>query len=133
MKYKVHIDGYDLTPLITGKQKESPRRLFVYPTDGGQVSGIRYDDWKLVYMEQRAKKFDIWRDPFVVLRAPKLFNLRRDPFERADNDSNNYDHWWAEHLGNLWPGAAVATEYFETCHMPASRRYGIGLSMLDSR
>jgi len=113
-KFHVRIDGYNLLPLITGKEKESPRRLFVYPTDAGEICGIRYDDWKLVYMEQRAKHFDIWRDPFVTLRAPKLFNLRRDPFERADTDSNNYDHWWAERIGNLWPGAAVATEFFET-------------------
>jgi arylsulfatase A-like enzyme len=113
-KYHVRIDGYNLLPLITGQTKESPRRLFVYPTDAGEICGIRYDDWKLVYMEQRAKNFDIWRDPFVTLRAPKLFNLRRDPFERADTDSNNYDHWWVERIGNLWPGAAVATKFFET-------------------
>ena len=65
-------------------------------------------------MEQRTKRMDIWRDPLVTLRAPKLFNLRRDPFERADTDSNNYDRWWIEHVGNMWPGAAVATEFFKT-------------------
>jgi arylsulfatase len=112
--YKVHIDGFNVLPHITGKEKESPRRLFVYPTDGGEVAGIRYDDWKLVYMEQRTKHFDIWRDPLVTLRAPKLFNLRRDPFERADTDSNNYDRWWAVKMGNLKPGGVVATEFFET-------------------
>ncbi|MBW1811894.1 MAG: arylsulfatase, partial [Deltaproteobacteria bacterium] len=99
-KFHVRIDGYNLLPLITGKQKESPRRLFVYPTDAGEICGIRYDDWKLVYMEQRTKRMDIWRDPLVTLRAPKVFNLRRDPFERADTDSNNYDRWWIEHVGN---------------------------------
>ena len=65
-------------------------------------------------MEQRTKRMDIGRDPLVTLRAPKLFNLRRDPFERADTDSNNYDRWWIEHVGNFWPGAAVATEFFKT-------------------
>ena len=65
-KFHVHIDGYNLLPLLTGQEKESPRHLFVYPTDGGEICGIRYDDWKLVYMEQRAKNFDIWRDPFVT-------------------------------------------------------------------
>ena len=65
-------------------------------------------------MEQRTKRMDIWRDPLVTLRAPKLFNLRRDPFERADTDSNNYDRWWIEHVGNFWPGAWVATEFFKT-------------------
>ena len=108
------IDGYNLLPHITGKEGESPRRLFVYPTDGGEVAGIRYDDWKVVYMEQNAKHFDIWRDPFVTLRAPKLFNLRRDPFERADTDSNNYDRWWAVKMGNLKPAGIVATEFFKT-------------------
>ena len=112
--FHVRIDGYNLLPHITGKEKESPRRLFVYPTDGGEIAGIRYDDWKLVYMEQRAKKMDIWREPLVTLRTPKLFNLRRDPFERADTDSNNYDRWWIERIGNVWPGAAVATEFFKT-------------------
>ena len=113
-EFKVRIDGYNLLPRLTDQAGEPPRRLFVYPTDGGQIAGIRYDDWKVVYMEQRSKKFDVWRDPFVTLRAPKLFNLRRDPFERADTDSNNYDHWWAEHLGNMWPGGMVATEFFAT-------------------
>ncbi|MBT8339879.1 MAG: arylsulfatase [Desulfatitalea sp.] len=113
-EFKVHIDGENLLPHLAGKEKESPRRLFVYPTDGGEICGIRYDDWKLVYMEQNAKRMDIWRDPMVTLRAPKLFNLRRDPFERADSDSNTYDRWWIERVGNVWPGAAVATEFFET-------------------
>jgi hypothetical protein len=113
-KFNVHIDGYNLLPLLTGKEKESPRRLFVYPTDEGEISAIRYDDWKLVYMEQRTKRMDIWRDPLVTLRAPKIFNLRRDPFERADTDSNNYDRWWIQRIGNVWPGAAVATEFFKT-------------------
>jgi len=113
-KYHVHIDGYNLIPYITGEVKESPRRLFVYPTDGGEICAIRYDDWKLVYMEQRAKRMDVWREPLVTLRAPKLFNLRRDPFERADTDSNSYNHWWAEHVGNFFPGGAVAAEFFTT-------------------
>ncbi len=65
-------------------------------------------------MEQRSGKMDIWRDPLVTLRAPKVFNLRRDPFERADTESNNYDHWWVVKMGNLKPGSVVATEFFET-------------------
>ena len=114
MTYKVHIDGYNLLPHLTGKEKESPRRLFVYPTDGGEVAAIRYDDWKIVYMVQRAKTTDVWREPLITLRAPLLFNLRRDPFERANTDSNQYNHWWALKMGNLKPAGAVAAEYFET-------------------
>ena len=112
--YKVRIDGFNVLPHITGKEKESPRRLFVYPTDGGEVAAIRYDDWKIVYMVQRAKTTDVWREPLVTLRAPLLFNLRRDPFERANTDSNQYNHWWALKMGNLKPAGAIAAEYFET-------------------
>jgi len=62
----------------------------------------------------KAKQSIIAFVELVTLRAPKLFNLRRDPFERADTDSNNYDRWWIEHVANFWPGAAVATEFFKT-------------------
>jgi len=112
--FHVRIDGYNLLPYLTGQEKESPRRLFVYPTDAGEICGIRYDDWKVVYMEQNAKRMDIWRNPMVKLRAPKIFNLRRDPFERADTDSNTYDRWWIERIGNVKPGSVVAAEFFET-------------------
>jgi arylsulfatase len=113
MTYNVHIDGFNLLPHITG-QAESPRRLFVYPTDAGEVAAIRYDDWKLVYMEQRARSTTVWREPLITLRAPKLFHLRRDPFERADTDSNQYNHWWAVKMGNMKPAGVVATEFFKT-------------------
>jgi len=113
-KYHVRIDGYNLLPYLTGQEKASPRRLFVYPTDAGEICGIRYDDWKVVYMEQRTKQMDIWRDPMVTLRAPKLFNLRRDPFERADTDSNIYNRWWVERIGNVKPAGVVAAKFFET-------------------
>ena len=111
--YKVHIDGFDLTDHLT-EDKPSPRRLFVYPTDSGEICGIRYDDWKVVYMEQRAKRMGIWREPFVTLRAPKLFNLRRDPFERADTDSNVYDRWWMQNSANLGVASDIAIKYFKT-------------------
>ena len=112
--YKVRIDGYNVLPHITGKEKDSPRRLFIYPTDGGEVAAIRYDDWKLVYMEQRAKTTTVWREPLITLRAPLLFNLRRDPFERANTDSNQYNHWWAVKMGNMKPAGVVAAAFFET-------------------
>ena len=113
-KFKVRIDGYNLLPHLTGEKEEPARRLFVYVTDEGQVSGIRYDDWKVVFMEQRARRFDVWREPFVTLRAPKLFNLRRDPFERADTDSNMYNRWWGERGGTMGPVLVIAQKFFET-------------------
>lgn len=98
-QFKVHLDGYDILPYLTGEAKTSPRRDFTYYNDEGQLVGIRVEDWKFVFFEQRARKFDVWREPFVELRIPKLFNLRRDPFERADTDSNNYNRWWVERAG----------------------------------
>jgi len=112
--YRVRIDGYDLLPRLTGKAEKGPRRHFLYFSDDGDLMAIRYDDWKIVYLEQRARQFDVWREPFVKLRAPKIFNLRRDPFERADTDSNNYNHWWSEHVFLIQPAAAIAMEYMKT-------------------
>ena len=96
MTYNVHLDGYNVLDLLTGKTEKSPRDKFYYVSDDGQLLAIRVGDWKSVFAEQRSKRFDVWRDPFVELRAPKLFHLRRDPFERADTDSNNYNRWWSK-------------------------------------
>jgi arylsulfatase len=82
--YKVHIDGYNLLPYLTGEVDTSPRPGFVYFSDDGDVLALRFDNWKVVFMEQRAQgTLRIWAEPFVALRVPKLFNLRTDPFERA--------------------------------------------------
>lgn len=95
-KFKVHLDGYNLLPYLKGEQKTSPRKHFMYLSDTSDIVGIRDGDWKIVFAEQRAKQFDVWREPFVFLRIPKVFNLRRDPFERADEHSNSYNEWWAD-------------------------------------
>ncbi|MEZ5568879.1 MAG: arylsulfatase [Halioglobus sp.] len=97
--YRVHLDGFDFLPYLTGKVEQGPRESFIYWSDDGQLTGMRIGDWKVVFAEQRAAKFDVWRDPFVPLRIPKLFNLRRDPFERADTDSNAYNEWWGRIAG----------------------------------
>jgi arylsulfatase A-like enzyme len=92
--YKVHIDGYDFLPYLTGSAEKGPRPGFVYFSDDGDVLGLRFDNWKAVFMEQRtAGTLAVWVDPFVVLRAPKLYNLRTDPFERAETTSNTYYDW----------------------------------------
>jgi len=93
--FKVHLDGYDLLPLLTGQEKKSPRTDFFYFSDDGDLVALRYDNWKAVFMEQRAQgTMAVWADPFVPLRVPKLFNLRTDPFERADTTSNTYWDWF---------------------------------------
>ena len=92
--FKVHIDGYDLLPYLTGEVEQSPRKGLVYFSDDGDVLAVRFDNWKVVFMEQRTVgTLAVWADPFVVLRVPKLYNLRTDPFERADTTSNTYYDW----------------------------------------
>ena len=98
-KFKVHLDGYNFLPYLTGKKSDGPREEFFYFSDDGELVGLRYNQWKLVFAEQRAKTFQVWSEPFVKLRIPKLFNLRSDPFERADTDSNNYNTWWIRRAG----------------------------------
>ena len=87
----VHLDGFNLIPYFSGEAKESPRKSFFYVSDDGDILAIRMRDWKVVLTEQRAKQLLCWFEPFVKLRVPKMFNLRRDPFERADEHSNT--HW----------------------------------------
>jgi arylsulfatase A-like enzyme len=98
-KFNVHLDGYNFLPYFSGEEETAPRREFFYFSDDGLLVSARVDDWKLVYAEQRAQRFDVWRDPFLVLRIPKVFHLRRDPFERADTDSNSYNLWWDKKIG----------------------------------
>jgi len=96
--YNVHIDGINMLPYLTGKVEESPREFFFYASDDGDLLALRHGDWKFVFMEQRAKTMLCWAEPFVSLRCPKIFNLRRDPFERADENSNTYWDWWMDHV-----------------------------------
>jgi arylsulfatase len=95
--FRVHIDGFNMLPYLTGEVSESPRENFFYISDDGDILAIRHNDWKAVLMEQRAKQMACWAEPFVRLRVPKIFNLRRDPFERADENSNTYWDWVLSH------------------------------------
>jgi arylsulfatase A-like enzyme len=113
--YKVHIDGYNLLPYLTGEVDESPRKGLVYFSDDGDVLGIRYDNWKCVFMEQRTQgTLLIWLDPFVPLRAPKLYNLRTDPFERADVTSNTYWDWVFDNSYLLLAAQALVVQFLHT-------------------
>jgi arylsulfatase A-like enzyme len=115
MTFKNHIDGYNMLPYITGQAKESPRQLFIYFSDDGDVLAVRYDNWKVVFMEQRCQgTLQIWAEPFTPLRLPKIFNLRTDPYERADITSNTYYDWLLHNMYFLFVAQTVAAKFVET-------------------
>jgi arylsulfatase len=110
--FRVHIDGFNLLPHLTGEAEAGPRKLFVYFSDDGDVLAMRFDNWKAVFMEQRtAGSLQIWMEPFVTLRVPKLFNLRLDPFERADVTSNTYYDWFLDNLYLVLAATTVVSEF----------------------
>ena len=112
-KFKVHIDGLNMLPYLTGAEKEGPRKAMFYISDDGDILAIRGGDWKMVLMEQRAKQMMCWAEPFVKLRVPKIFNLRRDPFERADENSNTYWDWMISHAYLLYAMQALVAGQIE--------------------
>jgi arylsulfatase A-like enzyme len=112
--FKVHVDGYDALPYLRGETDESPREWFFYTSDDGLITAIRYGDWKAVFYEQRAKGMQLWAEPFVALRMPKIFNLRRDPFERADENANIYWDWMLDHIFVMYPMQALAAEQIQS-------------------
>jgi arylsulfatase len=111
--FKVHLDGFNMLPYFAGEAKESPRQFFFYVSDDGDILALRMGDWKVVLMEQRAKALACWFEPFVHLRAPKMFHLRRDPFERADESSNTYWDWLLSHAYIMYAMQAVVSKQIE--------------------
>jgi len=113
--YKNHIDGYDLLPYLTGQVKESPRKFFFYFSDDGDVLGLRFDNWKIVFMEQRLRgTMGVWAEPFVRLRLPKIFNLRTDPYEFADITSNTYWDYVVHNAYFIFAAQLAAAKFTET-------------------
>ncbi|MFP2911734.1 arylsulfatase [Pyxidicoccus sp. 3LFB2] len=113
--FKVHIDGYNLLPFLKGEVKENPRRAFLYWSDDGDLMALRFGVWKVHFLEQRAHGLGVWRESFAELRAPKIFNLRSDPFERGDIDgSMYYDQWMMEHAYMLVPAQALVGQFLKT-------------------
>ena len=105
--YRVHLDGHNQLPYVTGEVEESPRRHFFYVSDDGDLTALRFDNWKIVFMEQRAPgTLNVWLEPYTILRAPKVFNLRTDPYERADITSNTYFDWVFDHVWLFVPAQA---------------------------
>ncbi|RUR77442.1 arylsulfatase [Chlorogloeopsis fritschii PCC 9212] len=113
--FKIYLDGYNMLDYWTGKTDKSPRVEFFYFSDDGDLTGLRYDNWKLVFAEQRVMgTLRIWQEPFVLLRAPKIFNLLTDPYERADITSNTYYDWVLEHSFLAVPAQAYVAQFLDT-------------------
>ena len=133
--YKNHIDGYNQLDYITGKAKDSPRNEFWYVNDDGDVVAARWRDWKVVFLENRGQAFGVWREPFVELRVPLLFNLRRDPFERAQHNANIYNDWFLDRVFVIAPIQGLATQFLLTMkEFPPSQSPGsFNLSKIEEQ
>ena len=114
VNYNVHLDGYNLMPYFQGQATEWPRKEFLYWTDDGALAALRYDRWKVVFMEQRAHGFDVWEEPLVTLRLPKLFDLRSDPFERADHEAMGYQKWRFDRVFLMGPAQAYVSNWLQS-------------------
>ncbi len=113
--FKVHLDGYNILPMLTGETEESPRKEVFYFSDDGDLTALRYDDWKLVFMEQKAQgTMRVWMEPFVPLRLPLIEHLRRDPYERATTTSNTYYDWLLDRAFLLVPAQAYVGQFLAT-------------------
>lgn len=113
--FKIHLDGYNMLAYLTGKESKSPRQEFFYFSDDGDLTALRYDNWKIVFMEQRATgTLQIWLEPFTRLRAPKIYNLRTDPYERADITSNTYFDWMLDHVYLFLPVQSYVAKFLES-------------------
>jgi arylsulfatase len=111
--FRVHIDGVNVLPYLTGQVKESPRNNFFYVSDDGGIMAVRTGDYKLVFEQQLATSTMVWAQPMVKLRLPLIFNLRRDPFERADFNSNVYWDWLMNHVPQLYECQALVAAQLE--------------------
>jgi len=122
--FKVHLDGYDVTDSFAGKGPD-PRKEFFYFNDDGSLVALRYNQWKLVFQEQRAHGFDAWAEPFVARRVPLIFNLRSDPFEEAQHTSMDYKHWMIDRVFVLVPAQQYVGAFLATFkEFPPSQKVG---------
>ena len=112
--FRVHLDGYDQSVALADPEAEDPRREFFYWTDDGDLAGLRYDQYKAVFMEQQSHGLEVWVQPLVPLRAPKIFNIRSDPFERAEIEAGGYVRWFVDHMFVLLPAQQIVGEHLAT-------------------
>ena len=111
---KVHLDGYNFLPRWKGEVEEGPRREFFYFSDTGNLLNLRYNKWKIVFAEQRAEGIHVWEEPFTPLRLPKIFDLRADPFERADREAIGYGRWRFDRLYLLVPAQGFVGDFLKS-------------------
>ena len=122
--FKVHLDGYDIRDALAGRTP-SPRKEFFYFNDDGSLVGLRYNQWKIVFAEQRSKGFDVWQEQFSLLRLPKIFNLRSDPFEIADHEGIGYAKWRLDRTFLLVPAQQYVGQFLATFkEFPPSQKPG---------
>jgi arylsulfatase len=133
--YKNHLDGYNLLDYLSGKATESPRKEFWYVNDDGQIVAARYADWKVVFLENRGQAFGVWREPFTELRVPLLFNLRRDPFEKAQHNSNTYNDWFLDRPFVIVPIQEMAAKFLLTMkeYPPSQSPGSFNLSKIEEQ
>ena len=131
-KYKVHLDGYNILPLLTGEADKSPRQEIFYFSDDGDLTALRWEDWKLIFMEQRVEgTLQAWAEPFVPLRVPLIFNLRRDPYERSQKTSNTYYDWLLDRAYLLVPAQAYVGNFLSTFKDYPPRQKAASFSLDD--
>jgi len=122
--FKVHLDGYNQRPVLAGEGK-GPRKEYFYWTDDGNLAGLRYERWKMVFLEQREEGLAVWENPLIPLRFPKLFDIKADPFERAQVDAGDYARWRVEHAFALVPAQAYVAKHLQTyVEFPPRQRPG---------
>ncbi len=133
--YRNHLDGYNQLDYLSGKAKESPRKEFWYVNDDAQIVAARYSDWKVVFLENRGQAFGVWREPFVELRVPLLFHLRRDPFEKAQHNSNTYNDWFLDRPFVIVPIQALAAQFLLTMkeYPPSQSAGSFNLSKIEEQ
>ncbi|MGE6784525.1 arylsulfatase [Ensifer adhaerens] len=135
-QYKNHLDGYNQLPYLTGQSDKSARDSFVYLNDDGEVVGLRYENWKMVFAEQRKPgTMAVWAEPFTRLRVPKMFDLRADPYERADITSNTYWDWLIEHSYLAIAGQAYVANFLATFkdYPPAQRPASFSIDQIQEQ
>ncbi|MCF1191328.1 arylsulfatase [Mangrovimonas sp. AS39] len=133
--YKNYIDGYDMNDYLSGKTEESPRHEFWYVNDDSQIVAARYDDWKVVFLENRGVQFGVWMEPFTELRVPVIENLRRDPFEKAQHNANVYYDWLLDRAYVLVPIQQLAAQFLMTMkeYPPSQTPGSFNLSSIEEK
>ena len=132
--YKVHLDGYNFLPYLTGETKTAPRHEIFYFSDDGDLTALRYDEWKVIFLEHRyPQTLQAWAEPWTALRIPLLFNLRRDPYERASITSNTYWDWYIDRAYLMLPAGAYTTKFLATFEEFPPRQKAASFTIGDAK